>query len=168
MTSSLAALALGTPGQAPLPLNLTQVQATGITTLRTYVTFCQTNAKPEYVVDCLAERFDVAANAMGNYGDTADIYRALKAAAQDLAAVSRKYASPTMQPLMLHSQIFTTTRPIRPVAPANLPPSNAAATEVLEEAELTLLRSSTRSPNVLAFSQVAEIVGSAKVLLRAG
>ena len=88
--------------------------------------------------------------------------------AHDLAAVSRKYASPTMQPLMLHSQIITTSRPIRPVAPANLPPSNAAATAVLEEAELTLLRSSTRSPNVLAFSQVAEIVGSAKVLLRAG
>ena len=174
MTSPLAALALTALAALPQPpaqrtlLPLVQVQSADVASqMRAYVAFCQGTAKPEYVVDCLAERFNLAADTMGNYGATADLYRALKRAARDLAAVSRKYAAPATPPLVLSSN-FTTTRPIRPVAPANLPRSNAAATEVLQEAELTLLRSATRSPDILAFQQVAEILGSAKVLLRSG
>ena len=170
---TLAALsALGDP--APDTLPLVQVQAMQFQSgdlasqLRQYVAFCAASAKAEYVVDCLAERFNVAADGLGRTGDTAELNRALKEASHDLAAVSRKYASATTAPLVLQTSAFTTTRPIRPVAPDDLRPSNAAATAVLEEAELSLLRSSTRSPNALAFSQVAEIVGSAKVLLRAG
>ena len=165
---ALAVLALAPP-PAPEAMPLMQVQATDISgQLRRYVAFCQSTARPDYVVDCLSERFDVAADAVGSYGDNAELYRALKTAARDLAAVSRKYASPTARPLVLSATgSFTTSRAIRPVAPENLLPANAAATAVLDEAELTLLRSSSRSTNALAFRQVAEVVGSAKVLLRA-
>ena len=162
-------LSLAAPQQPPQPLPLITVQASDVASqLRLYVAFCQTTAKPEYIHDCLSERFDTAANALGAYGTTAELYRTLKTASHDLGAISRKYASPAAQSLTLQSAAFTTSRPIRPVAPENLAPANAAATAVLEEAELTLLRSSTRSPDVLAFQQVAEIIGSAKVLLRAG
>ena len=164
LSLTLAVLALN-PHPAPEALPLMQVQATDISgQLRRYVAFCQSTARPDYVVDCLSERFGVFADAVGSYGDTAELYRALKTAARDLAAVSRKYASPTSRPLVLSATgSFTTSRAIRPVAPENLLPANA----VLDEAELTPLRSSTRLTNALAFQQVAEVVGSAKVLLRA-
>ena len=166
---ALAALAPPGPGATPAPLPLVQVQATDVSApLRAYVAFCKTAARPEYVVDCLSERLSVAADAMNRYGDTAELYRALKAASRGLSAVSRTYASQTAAPVTLRAAALTTTRPIRPVATADLARANAAATAVLDEAELTLLRSSTRSPNALAFQQVAEVIGSAKVLLRAG
>ena len=44
----------------------------------------------------------------------------------------------------------------------------SAAEAVFATAELTLLRSADTSPeNALAFAQVAEVLGTAKVLLRA-
>lgn len=169
MTAPLAALALAAlngaqPALQTLPMP--QVQANDVASaLRLYVAFRRANARPEYTVDCQSGRIDVAAAALGSYGDTAELYRALKRASSDLAAISRKYASPAMPPVVLRSAALTTTRPIRPVAPGNLAAANAAA--VLDEAELTLVRSSTRAPDGPAFQQVAEVIGSAKVLLRA-
>lgn len=178
MTQSLAALALAAlalaapaPHPAPPPPGLHQAKAhmTPVAAqLEAYVAFCDRTARPEYRADCLSERFNLAADTLGRYGQTAALYRALKRAARDLNRVSRRYASPDMPPLTLSSPDFTTTRPIQPVAPGNLGPANAAAEAVLAEAELTLLRSADRAPDILAFQQVAEILGSAKVLLRAG
>lgn len=180
MTTPLAALAAAVtaaallgpsphPAAPQVPWALVHVQSTDVANqLRAYVAFCAQAAKPEYRADCLAERFTLAAETLGRYGATAELYRALKRAARDLSAVSRTYASTTAAPLILSSAQFTTLRPIQPIARENLARATTAATEVLQEAELTLLRSATRAPEVSAFTQVAAIIGTAKVLLRAG
>ena len=138
--------------------------------LRSYVDFCDRYARPEYQVDCLSERMTFAASTLGNYGWEREVKAALKASARSLNAVTTKYRAPDAPPVRIQNPAtpITPTRPIRPVAPENVTRAAAAAEGVFQNAELTLLRSADTSPeNALAFAQVAEVLGTAKVLLRA-
>ena len=169
---SLSALLLGQPLAATEtlpPLVTVDAQVNAFTTrLQSYVDYCRTSARPEYAVDCLSERLDFAARSLGNYGWQRDVKSALRASARSLNAVTAKYADPTRPPLTLQAGAITSARPIQPVARANLTRATTAAAAVLEEAEFTLLRSAdSAGANALAFAQVAAVVGSAKVLLRA-
>ncbi len=164
-----------TPPERPaLPLVQVATDSTRFSaTLQSYVDYCQTYAKAQYAVDCLSERLVFAASGLGNYGWERDVKAALLATSQGLDAVTAKYVSTTAPAVKLRatgSNPIRSTRPIRPVAPENVTRASAAASDVLEEAELTLLRSSSTSGasevNALAFAQVAAVVGSAKVLLR--
>lgn len=164
------ALALAAPAPVvhpPFPA-ITVAQDDVASRLSGWVQFCATVAGPAYRADCLAERFDAAASLLGPYGDTAEAYRSLKRAARGLSRVSRRYASPTQPAITLASPALTTSRPIQPVAPENLALAAQAALGVIETAELTLLRSASRAPGVAALVRVAEVLGSAKLLLRSG
>ncbi len=139
--------------------------------LRLYIGFCQ-QAKAAYRVDCLAERFAAAGRAMDPYGGLPEMRTALMAASQSLGAVARKYQSPTMAAVVLHAtgaETITSTRPILPVDPAKQGVANKAALAVVQDTQLTLLRSADSSASdALAFQQVAAVLDGAKVLLRSG
>lgn len=178
LPKTLAALALCGLMQAPTPavwaqsppVLSVQSEIDAFTTrLQSYVDFCQTYAKPQYRVDCLSERLDFAAASLNGYGWQRDVRAALRATSRSLYAVTTKYGAANAPAVTLRGQTtpITSARPIRPVAPQNQTRANAAATGVIQEAELVLLRSAETSPaNALAFAQVAAVLGSAKVLLR--
>lgn len=173
----LVALLIGQPllatDSAPTAVLTVNAKVDAFTTrLQTYVDYCRTSAKPEYAVDCLSERLDFAAASLGNYGWQRDVKAALRATSASLNKVTAKYADPAKPAITLRAGAssplpIVSSRPIQPVAPANLPRAASVASDVLEEAEFTLLRSaSTSDTNSLAFAQVAAVLGSAKVLLR--
>ena len=177
-TIALVALTFGQPGFAPqnpltnpVPALTVRIELNAFTAkLQSYVDFCDRYAKAQYKVDCLSERLTVAAASLGNYGWQREVKWTLRATARNLYAVTTKYADPGAAAITLRGQgtPIVSSRPVRAVAPQNQTRANAAASTVIEEAELTLLRSADTSPaNALAFAQVAAIVGSAKVLLRA-
>ena len=160
------------PGPAnPVPLVSVRAEINEFSSrLRTYVDFCHRYAKPEYQVDCLSERMNFAAASLGNYGWEREVKAALRASARSLYAVTTKYRAPGAAPVRIWSPEtpIVPSRPIRPVAPENVTRAASAAEAVFATAELTLLRSADTSPeNALAFAQVAEVLGTAKVLLRA-
>lgn len=169
---ALAALMLGQPllarDAAPPVVTVDARVDAFASRLQSYVAYCRTAAKPEYTVDCLSERLDFAAATLGNYGWQRDVKAALRATSRRLNAVTATYADPAAPGVTLRAGPITAARPIQPIARANLTRAATAATAVLQETELTLLRSAdTSAANALAFAQVAAIVGSAKVLLRA-
>lgn len=176
-TLALAALLIGQPlmatDSAP-PVVTVDAKVDAFTTrLQSYVEYCRTSAKPDYAVDCLSERLEFAAASLGNYGWQRDVKAALRASARSLNAVTAKYADPARPPVTLRSgasapRPIVSSRPIQPVAPENLTRATTVAANVIEETEFTLLRSAeTGGANALAFAQVAAVIGSAKVLLRA-
>ncbi|MBC7737206.1 MAG: hypothetical protein H7245_08295 [Candidatus Saccharibacteria bacterium] len=151
------------------PLQAQYARTNWAAVLGTYVTFCRTTAKAEYYIDCLSERLAFTAAAMDPYNpDTAALRRALQAAARDLYAVATRYHTPTAGQASPRAPSIATTRPLRAIAAPNRIRANAAATDVLDTTELVLLRATTTSTaQALAFAQVAEVIGTAKVLLRA-
>lgn len=169
-----AALGIGlvpvATADAPLPLVSVQSELDAFTTrLQSYVAFCDRYARAQYKVDCLSERLTFAANNLGNYGWQGQVKATLRATARSLYAVTTKYAAPGAAPVIIRNDAtpIVSSRPIRPVAPQNQTRANAVASNVIEEAELTLLRSAdTSQANALAFAEVAAVIGSAKVLLR--
>ncbi|MFK7754439.1 MAG: hypothetical protein AB8B51_18055, partial [Sedimentitalea sp.] len=61
----------------------------------------------------------------------------------------------------------TTSRPLTPVSKAALPTANQQATAILNSTQTLLLRSAqTEASKVAHYQQVAEAIGSNKVLLR--
>ena len=174
-TAALSAAALpvkvapGYVAPAQQPLQAQYARTNWAAVLGTYVTFCRTTAKAEYYIDCLSERLAFTAAAMAPYNpNTAALRRALQAAARDLSAVATRYHTPTAGQASPRAPGIATTRPLRAIAAPNRIPANAAATDVLDTTELVLLRATTTSTaQALAFAQVAEVIGTAKVLLRA-
>lgn len=136
--------------------------------LGTYVRFCQTSAQPQYYVDCLSERFAYTASRMDPYNrGTADLRKVLQTAARDLSAITARYHTQDAGKATPRAANITPTRALRAIAPQNRAAASAAGTQVLDTAQLVLLRSADRDPTqALAFAQVAEVIGTAKVLLR--
>lgn len=174
LTLGLSVLGLGhatvATADASLPTLTVQSELDAFTTrLQSYVDFCDTYARAQYKVDCLSERLTFAAKNLGNYGWQGQVKATLRATARSLYAVTTKYAAPGAAPVTIRNDAtpIVSSRPVRPIAPQNQTRANAVASAVIEEAELTLLRSAdTSSANALAFAQVAAVIGSAKVLLR--
>ena len=132
--------------------------------------FCAAIAAEEYHIDCLSERFHVIAEGLPETGDYADIRTALETASRQLAdvgAANRSYALPNATMRTTGPAPMRTTRPLRPVRPANLAAASAQATAIIAETETVLLRSATLSAaRSQAYQRVSAVVGSAKVLLR--
>ena len=158
------------PAPRSTPPPLVQTAATDwAAVLASYVSFCRTSARPDYYVDCLSERFAHAAARMDPYSrTTADLRQALQAAASDLAAVATRYHAAGAGETTPRSATITPTRPLRAIAPQNRAAARTAGLNVLNATELVLLRSATRDPALtLAFTAVAKVIGTAKLLLRA-
>jgi hypothetical protein len=133
--------------------------------------FCASVPQLEYRLDCLSERLEAVAAAIPAGGDYADARAVLAQTAVDLGALVSANPSPDLPRARISQGGATpiaTSRPLRPVATAALPDVAARADAILQEAETLLLRSSTGAASrTLAYQQIAAVVGSTKVLLRA-
>ena len=166
----VAASSIVGPAPRSAPPLLVQAAATDwAAVLGSYVSFCRTSARPEYDVDCLSERFAFAAARMDPYSrTTADLRQALQSAASDLAAVATRYHTAGAGEATPRSATIIPTRALRAIAPQNRAAARAAGLNVLDATELVLLRSADRDPaQTLAFTAVAKVIGTAKLLLRA-
>lgn len=145
------------------------VSAAVVNILREGQAFCAgiQRVSSEYTIDCIAERFQRAANQMAGNPAYTDARSALTDAARKLNRIARENRDTEADTKRFTGGGQTNARPLVPVAPARQAAANEQAIAVIEEAETVLLRSSEGTPEREAqFLQIAEAVGSNKVLLR--
>ncbi|HDR29678.1 hypothetical protein [Rhodovulum sp.] len=100
-------------------------------------------------------------------GDYRDAKNALTQAACDLGTLAAANRDRTQPQIRLRQPSGETTPALTPVRPEALASVNAAAAQILEEAETRLLRSAESSARrMVHYQRIAAAVGSAKVLLR--
>lgn len=132
--------------------------------------FCS-KIQDEYVVDCLAERLAHVADQVPEDGDYAEFDRVLNDTSDKLQQLARSNRDRTLRAGRATTggeAPITTTRPLVPVSAANATAVNQQARAILDEAETVLLRSAAESlPQRQQYAQLAEAVGSTKVLLQA-
>ena len=132
--------------------------------------FCAELKDKAYRVDCLAERFGVLARSIPKNSDYDEVKAALKSASDrmgDLARKNRDQNLPRGRATRPGSS-ETTTRPLTPVAAPVADQVNQQALTILAETETLLLRSAEGSKSKIAqYAQIADAIGSNKVLLRA-
>ncbi|MCO8144974.1 hypothetical protein NHN26_07025 [Rhodovulum tesquicola] len=127
---------------------------------------CRQVPGPEYTVDCLSKALGRIAAKMPR-GDYQDAKNALAQAARDLGALAAANRDRTQPQIRLRQPSGETTPALTPVRPEALASVNAAAAQILEEAETRLLRSAESSARrMVHYQRIAAAVGSAKVLLR--
>ncbi|WP_226778951.1 hypothetical protein [Oceaniglobus trochenteri] len=132
---------------------------------------CARLPKDGYRIDCLADQLAQYAAAMPQTPEYAEVRQIVEQTATKLNRVAKRNASKTAPPARLREDRPVnprrSSRPIVPVATESLETATAEANAILAEAETLLLRASERSQRrKVAFSQVAEVVGSSTVLLR--
>ncbi len=132
--------------------------------------FCRRVPANEYTVDCLGDALEEIARNMPTTGDYAEAQVAIAQAARRLRALARENASPDLPTGFIRSTGADATRsnsPLVPVRTDTLAQTNAAAFAIIEEAETILLRSAANSAvRRIHYEQIAQAVGSNKVLLR--
>lgn len=129
--------------------------------------FCKALVRQEYVIDCLSDRLQSVADGLSAVGEYSEVRAALEDAAQRLHALALDNASQDLAQQVLRAGGRRSSRPLTAVATEALGSANAAAAAIIEGAELVLLRSSSGSARrAEAFTQVAQVVNSTKVLLR--
>ncbi|TCM76983.1 hypothetical protein [Rhodovulum steppense] len=127
---------------------------------------CNRVPHPEYTVDCLSQALGRIAAKMPR-GDYERAKTVLEQAARDLGALASANRDRTRPQIRLRQPSGETTPPISPVRRDALAEVNAAAAQILEEAETRLLRSAEGSARrMVHYQRIAAAVGSTKVLLR--
>ena len=135
--------------------------------IRAGTAFCKALVRQEYVIDCLSDRLQSVADGLSAVGEYSEVRAALGDAAQKLHALALDNASQDLAVQVARVAGRRSTRALTPIATEALGAANAAAAAIIEGAELVLLRSSSGSERrSVAFSQVAQVVNSTKVLLR--
>lgn len=134
------------------------------------ILFCAAIGADEYVVDCLSERLSVIAEKLPETGEFAAMRGIISDASAQLGTIAAQSPSPDLPSRVISSTGPTpvaTTRALRPTATASLSDSLAAANAVIEQAQITLLRSTSDSEDrSLSYQQVAAVVGRTRSLLR--
>ncbi|MFT7593305.1 MAG: hypothetical protein ACI8R4_000618 [Paracoccaceae bacterium] len=132
--------------------------------------FCAALPDPAYRVDCLAERFGEIAKSIPKGSDYAEVRSILEQTSRQVAELARKNRDPSGQRARLKrpGSAETTSRPLTPVNPAATAQVNRQALAILESTQTLLLRSAAGSQSkTVQYAQIAEAIGSNKVLLRA-
>ncbi len=129
--------------------------------------FCEGLAQQEYVIDCMGDSLQKAAEQLPEGGD----YQAVKAALEDasikLAELARQNASQTLTRGLVQANGQQSSRRFTPVASEALAALNAQASAIIDEAQTVLLRSAQNSDRrKIHYQRIAEAVGSNKILLR--
>ena len=131
--------------------------------------FCAEIGDAAYRVDCLAERFGVLAKSIPKNSDYAEVQAALKSASDRMADLARNNRDPNLPRgrATRPGTSETTSRALTPVSAAATAQVNQQALTILEETETLLLRSAEGSKSKIAqYAQIADAIGSNKVLLR--
>ncbi|TCP42927.1 hypothetical protein [Rhodovulum marinum] len=129
--------------------------------------FCIRSPRVEYVIDCLSEEYGRIAEKMPR-GDYEAAKSAVAEAARGLGALAGANADPRLPRARLKRPGGAATPPLTPVRSTAVNRLNAAAAEIVEEAETVLLRAAERSDRRRAhYQRIAAAIGSTKVLLRA-
>ena len=135
--------------------------------IRAGTAFCKALVRQEYVIDCLSDRLQSVADGLSAVGEYSAVRAALEDAAQQLHALVLANASQDLARQVARVGGRRSSRALTAVSTAAMGSVNAAAAAIIEGAELVLLRSSSGSEQrSVAFSQVAQVVDSTKVLLR--
>lgn len=132
--------------------------------------FCSDLGDSSFRVDCLAERLALVADTIPKDSDYAEVSAVLKDTASQLEGLAKSNRDP--QRGRAHATRSgtdeRTSRPLTPVAPAAAATVNQQAIAILENTETVLLRSAESSAEKRnQYAQIAQAVGSNKVLLRA-
>jgi hypothetical protein len=127
--------------------------------------FCEKLSNPAYNVDCLSYQFWLTAQSMpatGGYSDARQALLDASAKLHDLALANRDRSKPAARAKVGGKE---TSRLLTPVT--NVAAVNAQAAVIVQNTNLVLLRSSSESnQRRLAYTQIAAVVNSTKVLLR--
>ncbi len=161
------------------PLGEPSGPATGIEVISTETTqrildeiragsaFCKALIRQEYVIDCLSDRLQSVADSLSAVGEYSEVRAAMEDAAQQLHALALANASSELASQVVRAGGRRSSRPLTAVSSEALGTANAQASAIIETAQLVLLRSSSGSAQrSVAFTQVAQVVNSTKVLLR--
>lgn len=141
-----------------------------VSSLNEATAFCSGLTAGEYVIDCLAERLEAVSRQYAGVEGYDDARRAIADAAKQLNQIARDNQSSTKDKVRFKSPAAggtRTTRRLTPVETAKMTSAVAEALSVIENTETLLLRSADLSvERVAQFQQIANAVGSNKVLLR--
>ena len=138
--------------------------------IRSAQEFCRRVPSPEYMIDCLGDALEQIAREMPQTGDYAEAQAAIAQAARKLRALARENASADLPTGVIRSTGSDGRRSnsaLTPVRTDTLAQTAAAAVAIIEEAETILLRSAANSAvRRVHYEQIAQVMGSNKVLLR--
>lgn len=121
-----------------------------------------------YLADCMAERIEALTKDASKMGGYDEMQQILKETAEELRLLVRENQDPSRpRARLVAADGQSSSRPLVAVAPDRIESTHAQAIRILEEAETRLLRSATGSTErANQYRQVAEALGSNKVLLR--
>lgn len=132
--------------------------------------FCAKFEKDEYRIDCFANQLEQVSETTPDDAEFGQARSILADTAAKLSNVVKTRSSKTLGPVTLSlssGQGRTSSRAITAVATEELPAALSEAELVLEEAQTLLLRASEQSERrKLVYADMAQAVGSTKVLLR--
>lgn len=163
-----------TPSEEPLatpttPLTTTTTQDI-VETIDTAMQFCNGLTDKEYVVDCLSYEFWQIQERLPEDGEYADVKVSLRQAADELGDIVRENRSNTKSPGVASrggDDPRRTTRPLAPVRSDRLGDVNERAAQVIENAQVRLLRSSGNSERRrIQYRSIATAMDTGTVLLR--
>lgn len=133
--------------------------------LQAAIDYCQAMRNPAYNVDCLSYQFWLTAQSMPKTGGYADARKALLDAADKLHALALANRDRSKPAAKANVGGKRTSRPLTPVT--NSAAVNAQAAAIVQDTNLVLLRSTSGSQQRrVAYTQIAAVVNSTKVLLR--
>lgn len=146
----------------------TQVSSVAQLTTRLSQMKSMCSGSGEFVVDCLAERIQALGLDATNLNGHREMKQILEDTAEELRLLVRANSDRTAPRAKITSKDGQrSSRPLVAVAPDQRAQVQRQAIAILEEAETKLLRSSTQSAaRASQYQQVAEALGSNKVLLR--
>ena len=162
-----------TPGQEGVSLAVANPKATDYVTslISDAYAICSNLPQKEYTVDCLGERLEVLAKSMPNRGEYVEAKKIIVDASKQLRTLARKNRSKTKPRARLVNTVRgrkVTTTPVIPVRTEAVEATIKQAAVIMKEAETKLLRSSANSDRrKVHYAQMAQAIGSTKVLLRA-
>ena len=129
--------------------------------------FCKALVNQEFVIDCLSDRLQAVADGLSAVGEYSEVRAALADAAGKLHALALANASQDLARTVAQVAGQRSSRALTAISTAALGAANAQAAAIIDGARLVLLRSSSGSERrSVAFTQVAQVVNSTKVLLR--
>jgi len=132
--------------------------------------FCAELEGTAYRVDCLAERFGALAKSIPKNSDYAEVQAVLKSASDQMANLARTNRDRDLPRgrATRPGSTETTSRPLTPVSATSAAQVNRQALAILDDTQTLLLRSAQGSKSKTAqYAQIADAIGSNKVLLRA-
>lgn len=141
-----------------------------VTELKAATAFCGRIKKREYVIDCLAYEHARIAAALPKTGEYAAVKKAVTQSATGLERVVRQNRSRTLPagPIVQGgSKPRRTARALRPVATEALPKAAAQATQIIQESQTVLIRSTENSQERRRqFQRIVSAMDTGTILLR--